>query len=111
MGAYWKTVDAYTVEEFDGYMSEISQRYPSVAEYLEHDVGFEKWSWCHFPGMRYNITITNMVESLNSMLLKVREYPYIALINVIQEKMSKWWNKRREMGISLTSPLTPKRED
>ena len=110
MGAYWKAVDAYTVEEFNGYMSEILQRYPRVTEYLEREVGFEKWSRCHFPGMRYNITTTNMVESLNSMLLDARECPYIALINVIQEKMSKWWNKRREMGMSLTSPLTPKRE-
>ena len=62
MGAYWKAVDAYTVEEFDGYMSEISQRYPRVAEYLEREVGFEKCLRCHFPGMRYNITTTNMVE-------------------------------------------------
>ncbi|KAL5548777.1 hypothetical protein UlMin_004008 [Ulmus minor] len=61
--------------------------------------------------MRYNITTTNMVESINSMLLDAREYPYITLINVIQEKMSKWWNKRREMGMSFTSLLTPKRED
>ncbi|KAL5549173.1 hypothetical protein UlMin_004404 [Ulmus minor] len=111
MGTYWKAVDVYTVEEFGGYMSEISQRYPRVAEYLEREVGFEKWSRCHFSGMRYNITTTNMVESLNSMLLEAKEYLYIALINVIQEKMSKWWNMRREMSMSLTSPLTPKRED
>ena len=84
MGAYWKAVDAYTVEEFDGYMLEISQRYLRVAEYLEREVGFKKWSRCHFPGMRYNITTTNMVESLYSMLLDAREYPYTALINVIQ---------------------------
>ena len=111
MGAYWKAVDAYTVEEFDGYMSEISQRYPRVAEYLEREVGFEKCLRCHFPGMRYNITTTNMVESLNNMLLEARKCPYITLINVIQEKMSKWWNKKHEMGVSLTSPLTPNRED
>ena len=72
MGAYWKAVDAYTVEEFGGYMSEISQRYSRVAEYLDHQVRFEKWSRCQFPGMRYNITTTNMVESLNSMLVDVR---------------------------------------
>ena len=79
-------MDVYTVEEFDGYMSEIPQRYPRVAEYLEREVGFEKWSRCHFPGMRYNIATTNIVESLNSMLLEAREYPYMVLINVIQEK-------------------------
>ena len=45
------------------------------------------------------------------MLINTREFPYIALLDVIQAKMSKWWNKRREIGVGLTSPLTPKRED
>ena len=89
----------------------ISQRYPRVAEYLENQVGFDKWSWCHFLGMRYNITMTNMVKSLNSMLVTMRDFPYIALLDIIQEKMSKWWNKRRAMGMTLTSSLTPNRED
>ena len=52
-----------------------------------------------------------MVESLNNMLTNAREFPYVALLDVIQVKMSKWWNKRWEIGVRLTSPLTPKRED
>ena len=70
IGSYYKAVNAYRVEEFNGYMMEISQRYPRVSKYLENQVGFEKWSRCHFPDLRYNITITNMVESLNIMLIK-----------------------------------------
>ena len=111
MGSYWKEMIVYRVKEFNGYMMKISQRYSRVSEYLENQVGFEKWSRCHFPGLMYNITTTNMVESLNSMLLNVREFPYIALLDVIQDKMSKWWNKRREIGMRLTSPLIPNRED
>ncbi|KAL5561682.1 hypothetical protein UlMin_031429 [Ulmus minor] len=95
MGSYWSTVNAYRCEDFAGYMIEISNRYPRVAEYLENEVGFEKWSRCHYPGLRYNITTTNMVESLNSMLVNARDFPYVALLDVIQEKMSKWWNDRR----------------
>ena len=86
-------MNTYRVENFNGYMTKISQRYSRVSEYLENEVGFEKWSRCHFPGLKYNITTTNMVESLNIMLLNVREFPYIALLDVIQEKISKWWNK------------------
>ncbi|KAL5579492.1 hypothetical protein UlMin_011934 [Ulmus minor] len=111
MGSYWKAVNMYRVEEFNGYMTEISRKYPRVSKYLENEVGFEKWLRCHFPGLRYNITITNIVESLNSMLVNAREFPYIVLLDVIQAKMSKWWNKRQEIGVRLTSPLTPKRED
>ena len=61
--------------------------------------------------MRYNITTTNMVEYLNSMLVTARDFPYIALLDVIQGKISKWWNKRRAMGMTLTSPLTPNQAD
>ncbi|KAL5575228.1 hypothetical protein UlMin_016927 [Ulmus minor] len=43
-------------------MTEISHRYLRVAEYLENEVGFEKWSRCHYPGLRYNITTTNMLN-------------------------------------------------
>ena len=52
-----------------------------------------------------------MVESLNSMLVNAREFPYITLLDVIQAKMSKWWNKRRKIDMGLTFPLTLKRED
>ena len=45
------------------------------------------------------------------MLINVREFPHIVLLDVIQAKMSKWWNKRYEIGMGFTSPLTPKRED
>ncbi|KAL5548406.1 hypothetical protein UlMin_003637 [Ulmus minor] len=51
MGSYWSTVNAYRCEDFAGYMTEISHRYPRVAEYLENEVGFEKWSRCHYPGL------------------------------------------------------------
>ncbi|KAL5560742.1 hypothetical protein UlMin_036953 [Ulmus minor] len=110
MGSYWSTVNVYRCEDFAGYMIEISNRYPRVAEYLENEVGFEKWSRCHYPGLRYNITTTNMVESLNSMLVNARDFPYVAWLDVIQEKMSKWWNDRRIVGMALTTPLTPSRE-
>ena len=89
MGSYRNAMNAYRIEDFKGYMIEISQRYPRVADYLENVVGFQKWSRYHFPGLMYNVTTTNMVESLNSMLVTAREFPYIALLDVIQKKMSK----------------------
>ncbi|KAL5574324.1 hypothetical protein UlMin_023921 [Ulmus minor] len=82
IGSYWNAVNAYRIEDFRGYMIEISKRYPRVADYLENEVGFQKWSRCHFLGIRYNVTMTNMVESLNSMLVTVREFPYVALLDL-----------------------------
>ncbi|KAL5542415.1 hypothetical protein UlMin_010125 [Ulmus minor] len=83
MGSYWSAVNGYRCEDFAGYMTEISHRYPRVAAYLENEVGFEKWSRCHYLGLRYNITTTNMVESLNSI---------------------------RIVAMAITAPLTPSRE-
>ncbi|KAL5582167.1 hypothetical protein UlMin_014609 [Ulmus minor] len=83
MGSYWSAVNAYRCKDFTGYMTEISHRYPRVAEYLENEVGFEKWFRYHYPGLRYNITMTNMVESLNSMLVNARDFSYVALLDVI----------------------------
>ncbi|KAL5574175.1 hypothetical protein UlMin_023772 [Ulmus minor] len=54
--------------------------------------------------------MTNMVESLNNMLVNARDFPYVALLDVIQEKMSKWWNDRRIVPMAITAPLTLSRE-
>ncbi|KAL5582754.1 hypothetical protein UlMin_015196 [Ulmus minor] len=48
-----------------------------------------------------------MVESLNSMLVNARDFPYVALLDVIQEKMSKWGNDRRIVAMAITTPFTP----
>ena len=44
-------------------------------------------------------------------MINARKFLYIVLLDVIQVKMSKWWNKRWEIGMGLISPLTLKRED
>ncbi|KAL5561532.1 hypothetical protein UlMin_031279 [Ulmus minor] len=53
---------------------------------------------------------TNMVESLNSMLVNARDFPFVALLDVIQETISKWWNDRRIVAMAIIAPLTPSRE-
>ena len=51
MGSYWKAMNAYRVENFNGYMTEISRRYLRLSECLDNQVRFEKWSRCHFSGL------------------------------------------------------------
>ncbi|KAL5575736.1 hypothetical protein UlMin_017435 [Ulmus minor] len=51
-----------------------------------------------------------MVESLNSMLVNTRDFPYVALLDVIQEKISKWWNDRQIVAMAIIAPLTTSRE-
>ncbi|KAL5574332.1 hypothetical protein UlMin_023929 [Ulmus minor] len=54
--------------------------------------------------------MTNMVESLNNMLVNARDFLYVALLDVIQEKMSKWWNNTRILAMAITAPLTSSQE-
>ena len=74
------------------------------------DVGVERQTRALFHNNRYNIMTSNIVEALNEVLKKAREYPLLLLLDVIVEKMSEWFNTRRMMADNLTSPLTPECE-
>ncbi|XP_024021578.1 uncharacterized protein LOC112091646 [Morus notabilis] len=104
---FFKTAEAYRIDEFSVLFDELSARYPSVARYLQEQVRFEMWSHAHFKRNRYNIMTTNMSESVNAMLKDVRDYPVIALFNFIQAKMSEWFNNRRVEASKTKTLLTP----
>ncbi|GMN72133.1 hypothetical protein TIFTF001_052795 [Ficus carica] len=44
--------EAYCLEEFGKHFSDMRQLYAKVAQYLEKDVKFQKWSRAHFKGNR-----------------------------------------------------------
>ena len=104
---FFRTSEAYRIDEFSVLFDELSARYPSIARYLQEQVRFEMWSRAHFKGNRYNIMTTNMSESMNAMLKDVRDYPVIALFNFIQAKMSEWFNNRRVEASKIKTLLTP----
>ncbi|KAH0672617.1 hypothetical protein KY284_023704 [Solanum tuberosum] len=57
---YYNAAKAYSLEEFDQHFVEFKRKCPTAAVVLEHDIGFEKWSWAHFPGNRYDVMTTNI---------------------------------------------------
>ncbi|KAH0761288.1 hypothetical protein KY290_017361 [Solanum tuberosum] len=59
----------------------LRDKFPEAIIVLEHEVGFEKWSRAHFPGNRYDVMNTNIVESLNAMLIDERENPVTSIFN------------------------------
>ncbi|KAF3671021.1 hypothetical protein FXO37_08242 [Capsicum annuum] len=92
---YYHTAKASILEEFNDYFNALKERCPSAAACLEHDVGFEKWSWAHFSGNRFNIMTTNIAKSLNSMLLDEREYPVVAIFNSSAHRFGEIFRKRK----------------
>ncbi|GMN19564.1 hypothetical protein TIFTF001_046961 [Ficus carica] len=111
LGVFKAAAEAYYLEEFGKHFSDMRQLYPKVAQYLEKDVKFQKWSRAHFKGNRYEVMTTNIVETLNNMMLKAREYPVTAMIDFVLFTMGQWFFTRRRESVLVTTPITPKREE
>ena len=108
------TAEAYTNFEFEKNFDMMKSRYPGVVDYLQKHLDVGRWARSHFVGARYNIMTTNGSESINGVLNKAREYPLIALLDALQELVSRWWNNHRKeaMACGDTSlELTPKTEE
>ena len=72
IGIYKRAVEAYRVEEFNKHFDELRQGFPRVANFLEGEVEFQKWSRAHFQGNKYEVMAINIVET---MMRVAREYP------------------------------------
>ena len=89
---YYNATKAFSLEEFNDHFLEFKDKSHEAAFVLEHDVGFEKWSRVHFLGNRYDVMTTNIVESLNAMLIDEREYPVASIFNSVAKR----WRLFRE---------------
>ncbi|XP_049405284.1 uncharacterized protein LOC125868756 [Solanum stenotomum] len=74
--------------------NEFKNKCSTAAVVLEHDIDFEKWSRAHFPSNRYGVMTTNIVESLNVMLIDEREYPMESIFNSIAKKFGELLRER-----------------
>ncbi|XP_070019692.1 uncharacterized protein [Nicotiana sylvestris] len=65
----------------------------------------ERWSRLWFPRRRYDMLTKNMVESMNSVLLKGRKMPILRMLDFIQEKLGEWFYEWRKKVFNLDSIL------
>ncbi|XP_070025776.1 uncharacterized protein [Nicotiana sylvestris] len=56
----------------------------------------KRWARSWFPQRHYDMLTTNMVESMNSVLLKGREMPILRMLDFIQEKLGEWFYERKK---------------
>ena len=92
---YWKACKAYTTHEFDRMMNVLRLGVPAGALLME-EVGVDRWSRAHFPGIRYNIMTSNSVESINAMSRFARRLPIVGLIEYFREFQQEWYCIRRD---------------
>ncbi|KAL5564417.1 hypothetical protein UlMin_027581 [Ulmus minor] len=102
---YIRTTKTYNLQDFHVLFYTLSSAVPGVKEYLEA-VGLHRWTRSHAPSRRYNIMTTNISESLNAVLVKVRELPITALVNEIRLLCQKWFHERRTKAAGCTTMMS-----
>ncbi|KAI3673214.1 hypothetical protein L6452_39330 [Arctium lappa] len=103
---FWRTCKTYTVEEFELNMTSLRAALPLGAPLMDH-VGPEKWSRAHFPGLRYNIMISNSAESVNALSRFARKMPIVSLMDYFRCFQQEWYSIRRRNGEEMVNRLTP----
>ncbi|XP_073121930.1 uncharacterized protein [Henckelia pumila] len=98
---------AYKESDFDSLYTELRERFPEVAKYLEDHTSPKRWSRAKKTGNRYSIMTTNGVESINDRLREERELQIIELLEALQRITSTWRNKYRQEAVASTTHLTP----
>ncbi|KAI5677002.1 hypothetical protein M9H77_07952 [Catharanthus roseus] len=76
-------------------MKEIQERNVDAYIYLMK-LDAEKWTLLHDGGHRHGIMTTNISEALNSVLKKARVLPLKALVELIFNKLVKYFHQHRE---------------
>ncbi|XP_075074878.1 uncharacterized protein LOC142162426 [Nicotiana tabacum] len=84
----------YKRKEFDIYMSDIANVDKKTYDYLMEEPP-ERWERSCSPQRRYDMLTTNIVESMNSVLLEARELPILRMMDFIQVKLQHWFYERR----------------
>ncbi|KAA0038328.1 MuDRA-like transposase [Cucumis melo var. makuwa] len=80
--------------------------FPNDSKKYLNDVGIARWSRVHCSGRRYNMMTTNIAESMNSILKEPRDLPIASFLENVRALLQRWFWKRREEGIKVTSTLT-----
>ncbi|KAL0228972.1 hypothetical protein GEMRC1_013592 [Eukaryota sp. GEM-RC1] len=84
-----------TIEEYNCLFEELNQLSPSAADYISR-IEPEFWVECMFSGNRHGMITSNLVESMNACIAEARELPVTHMLEVIREKIAKWFLARRE---------------
>lgn len=86
---------SYKREDFNQLMSQLKSIDKKTYNYIMEEPP-ERWARSWFPRRRYDMLTTNMVESMNSVLLKGREMLILRMLDFIQEKLGEWFYERRK---------------
>ena len=100
-----KALRMYRIDKFIELMKELSIVKPKGYEKLMDD-DVRKWSRAYCSIRRYDLMITDIIESMNSALRHARKLPITPLIESIRSMLQKWFHNRRIFDERTDTPLT-----
>ncbi|XP_009114424.1 uncharacterized protein LOC103839683 [Brassica rapa] len=104
-GLVKKAANSYRLSDFETIFEEIKSMHPALHGYL-HKADVRKWARAHFPGDRYNLTTTNIAESINRVLSDARSLPVVRLLEAIRQMMTRWFSTRKNDAYCMKTTLT-----
>lgn len=104
-GLVKKAANAFRLIDFQTCFDQIEALNPELHSYLlKADV--RQWARVHFPGDRYNLTTSNIAESINRVLSHSRSLPIVQLLDVVRSMMTRWFSERRSDALKMKTSLT-----
>ncbi|KAL5565694.1 hypothetical protein UlMin_028858 [Ulmus minor] len=103
---YLRAAKSYNIQEFHVLFYTFCSAVTGAKEYLE-SVGLDRWTRSHTPCRQYNIMTTNISESFNAVLVKVRELPITAFVNKFRLLCQRWFHQRRTKASGCSFRMSP----
>lgn len=92
LSLFYNVATTYKRTEFYSFIDEIEKVDKVAADYLKEEE-LERWALSFHTNRRYNMLMTNNVESMNTVLRKARQLPILGLSDYIQNKLQSWFYK------------------
>ena len=89
---------APTIQLFDELVAALRFEGGREVDRFLSDLPYEHWANAHFPGQRYGEMYTNIAESFNSWISKLRHLPVAVLVDEIRVKLMEQFAARRADG-------------
>ncbi|XP_013617639.1 PREDICTED: uncharacterized protein LOC106324172 [Brassica oleracea var. oleracea] len=100
-----KAARCFRMSDFTTIFEEIEVVTSALHGYLQR-ADVRLWTRVHFPGERYNLMTTNIVESMNRALSNARGLNIVRILESIRVMMTRWLAERREDARLQPTTLT-----
>jgi hypothetical protein len=101
---FWRITRTAHQPTFDSLIETLERDSPRVVEYISL-IGYNNFTFLHFPVPRFGHDTSNIVKSTNSMWREIRELPPLQLLNGIYKWFLTTWYQRGQTQLLLGNSI------